>query len=479
MAHETIRVLIVDDNLLDAEVSATALRESDLVTELATARDESELRLALAKADTDVVLCDFSFPQFDGVQAVAVVREYDAHVPLIFVSGTISEERAVVALQCGAVDYVLKTNLTRLPSAVRRAVDEAQVRRRLRGSVMVAELHQNRQHERLGALWRIANEPNVNGEDLLATMLREAAGALRAPQPFAGILTHVVGNDLIVLAATLEDEDGRGRVPEVGARMPLASTLAVKPARTETWDVLTAEGEAPAAAVKYGWRSVITTRLAIGEERYFLTFASLEPNTKPFGPETLEYAELIASAFAMRIRLGELETSLRASKERANFELERLERLWDITNVPGSDADEVMAAMLGDAAASIRPDVVFRSSLARIDGAKIVLTLVVEPDDFEAAVDTELPFEGSILQKLVIAGGGTRAFDDLFESGFESRAGRAFAWRSLIANIFSVGETTYGLTFFHTEPLDDGFGPHDLLYVQILGALFARLVQSP
>ena len=187
----------------------------------------------------------------------------------------------------------------------------------------------------------------------------------------------------------------------------------------------------------------MTTRFAIGEERYFLTFASLEPNNKPFGPESIEYAELLASAFATRMRLGELETSLRASKERSNFELERLERLWSITNAPGSSASEVMATMLGDAAASIRPDIVFRSSFARIDGATIVQTLVVEPDDFEAVIAAELPLDGTIIQKLIAAGEGARAFDDLYESGFESRIGRGFAWRSLIANVFSAGGTTY------------------------------------
>jgi CheY-like chemotaxis protein len=474
MTDETLRVLIVDDNPLDAEVSATALRQSELVTEVATARDESELRLALTTFDADVVLCDFSFPQFDGIQAVAVVREYDANVPIIFVSGTISEERAVVALQCGAVDYVLKTNLTRLPSAIRRATDEAQVHRRLRGSVMVAELHQNRQHERLAALWRIANEPSLNGDALLVAMLSEAAGALRAPQPFAGVLTHADGNDLIVLATTPQDEDGRGRVPEVGTRIPQAGTLAIGAGRTVTWDALTAEGEAPAAALKHGWRCVMTTRFAIGDERYFLTFASLEPNTRPFGPETIEYAELLAAVFATRMRLGELEMSLRASKERSNFELERLERLWNITNNSGSDANVVLEAMLGDAAVSIRPGIIFRSAFACIDGATIVQMLVVEPDDFAPANKVELPLEGTIVQKLIAAGGGVRGFDDLYGSGFETRLGRGFAWRSLLANIFLIGDTTYSLTFFHTEPVNDGFGPHDLLYVEILGALFAR-----
>ena len=477
MTDTPVRVLIVDDSPLDAEVTLAALRQSDLVTEVATARDESELRAALATFDADVVLCDFSFPQFDGLQAVAVVREYHSSVPVIFVTGTISEERAVVALQCGAVDYVLKDNLTRLPSAVRRVVDEAQVRKRLRGSAMAAELRQNRLHERLAALWRIANEPSLNGDALLVAMLCETAAALRAPQPFGGVLTQLDGTDLIVLATTPQDEDGRGRVPEIGTRIPIASTLAIGAARTAAWDMLTSEGPAPATALKYGWRCVVTTKFAIGERGYFLTFASLEANVRPFGSETTEYVELVASAFATRMRLSELETSLRASKEQANFELERLERLWDICNAAGVHSSAVTAAMLRDAAMSIRPGVVFRSAFARIDGETIVQMLVVEPD-LEQLIDVELPLAGTIVENLIASGGGAHAIDDLYGSGIETRIGRAFAWRSLLAHVFTIGATTYSLTFFDTEPVRPGFGPHDLLYVQILGALFARYVQA-
>src|SRR5205814_9325496 len=52
-------------------------------------------------------------------------RRMQPHLPFIFVSGTIGEETAIQSLRSDATDYVLKTNLSRLPSAVRRAVQEA------------------------------------------------------------------------------------------------------------------------------------------------------------------------------------------------------------------------------------------------------------------------------------------------------------------------------------------------------------------
>ncbi len=50
-------------------------------------------------------------------------------VPFIFLSGTIGEEVAIEALKCGAIDYVLKSNLMRLVPAVKRALADAELRR--------------------------------------------------------------------------------------------------------------------------------------------------------------------------------------------------------------------------------------------------------------------------------------------------------------------------------------------------------------
>src|SRR6185295_19043395 len=86
---------------------------------------EDDLRRELGDFQPHAVLSDFNMPQFDGMRALAIVREVSPQIPFIFVSGTLGEEYAIRALRNGAADYVLKTNLVRLPPTVERAVKEA------------------------------------------------------------------------------------------------------------------------------------------------------------------------------------------------------------------------------------------------------------------------------------------------------------------------------------------------------------------
>jgi CheY-like chemotaxis protein len=134
-----MKVLIVDDNPRDAELSLMTLRRSGTAVEYQIASDEAELRGVLQTFIPDVILCDFAFPNFDGISVQRIVQTVRAETPLIFVSGTISEETAVIALKSGAVDYVLKSNLVRLPSAVHRAVKEAREKQRLLESLRDSE----------------------------------------------------------------------------------------------------------------------------------------------------------------------------------------------------------------------------------------------------------------------------------------------------------------------------------------------------
>jgi CheY-like chemotaxis protein len=73
-ARPAIKLLIVDDNPLDAELCLMQLRRAGLVIEAVTAADQHELRDALAGFVPDLVLCDFSFPDFDGFAAQSIVR---------------------------------------------------------------------------------------------------------------------------------------------------------------------------------------------------------------------------------------------------------------------------------------------------------------------------------------------------------------------------------------------------------------------
>ncbi|HTY48684.1 MAG TPA: EAL domain-containing protein, partial [Steroidobacteraceae bacterium] len=121
----TIRVLMVEDMELEAELAAAQLHANGIRHEALRVETEAELRAALREFRPSIILSDFALPQFDGLRALAVARECAPEVPFVFVSGTIGEERAIEALRRGAVDYVLKTNLARLGPAVKRAVEEA------------------------------------------------------------------------------------------------------------------------------------------------------------------------------------------------------------------------------------------------------------------------------------------------------------------------------------------------------------------
>jgi CheY-like chemotaxis protein len=116
---QPIRLLLAEDNPVDVELELRVLRRAGLkVTHLVADREEPFVR-ALEEFLPDVVLSDFSMPYFSGMAALRIARQRAAATPFIFVSGTIGEAHALEALRAGAADYVLKTDLQRLPEVIR------------------------------------------------------------------------------------------------------------------------------------------------------------------------------------------------------------------------------------------------------------------------------------------------------------------------------------------------------------------------
>jgi len=133
MPPQAIRIVLVEDNPADAELELRELRRAGLRVEHRVVDTEPGFLGAIASLCPDLILSDFSMPAFDGMAALALSREQCPDTPFIFVSGTIGEEYAIRALKNGATDYVLKSNLVRLPAAVERALQDtraAQARRR-------------------------------------------------------------------------------------------------------------------------------------------------------------------------------------------------------------------------------------------------------------------------------------------------------------------------------------------------------------
>ncbi|MGQ0545903.1 MAG: EAL domain-containing protein [Betaproteobacteria bacterium] len=149
-----LRLLIAKDSKHDVELEVHELKRAGLAVTYRIADRRESFTEALRDFAPDVIISDFSMPAFDGMEALRLTSELAPHVPLIFVSGTLGEEYAIRALKDGATDYVLKTNLVRLPAAVERAVADARVRReRLRAETEL-QIARERLQEREAGLAR-------------------------------------------------------------------------------------------------------------------------------------------------------------------------------------------------------------------------------------------------------------------------------------------------------------------------------------
>lgn len=123
-----LKILLLEDVATEAELILRELSRAGLTFDAVRVETRPDFLAQLTCRTPDVILSDFSLPHFDGLSALALATASHPAVPFIFISGTIGEDTAIEALKRGAVDYLLKTNLQRLASAVRRAIDEARSR---------------------------------------------------------------------------------------------------------------------------------------------------------------------------------------------------------------------------------------------------------------------------------------------------------------------------------------------------------------
>lgn len=122
---QPIKVLAVEDSENDARLAMRLLRRAGFAPEFHRVQDLAALQSALVQGPWDAVISDFSMPGFSGLEALSTFRSSGLDIPFIFVSGTIGEETAVVAMKAGANDYVMKDNMSRLAPVLERELVQA------------------------------------------------------------------------------------------------------------------------------------------------------------------------------------------------------------------------------------------------------------------------------------------------------------------------------------------------------------------
>lgn len=124
-----LKILMLEDDPADAGLIQTVMKKHGMNFTAVLVSDEGEFLAALTTNTFDVLLADNSLPQFSSTGALKIVRERWQNLPFILVTGTVSEEFAVNIIQQGADDYILKSNLKRLPTAIHQAIDKRRTQR--------------------------------------------------------------------------------------------------------------------------------------------------------------------------------------------------------------------------------------------------------------------------------------------------------------------------------------------------------------
>jgi len=118
-----LKVLCLEDDDFDFEIINLELKKGGMEIDAKMVYTREGFLNALTSFQPDVILSDHSLPQFNSIEALTICKAKTSHIPFILVTGAVSDEFAVSCLKQGADDYVLKSSLKRLPSAIRNALN--------------------------------------------------------------------------------------------------------------------------------------------------------------------------------------------------------------------------------------------------------------------------------------------------------------------------------------------------------------------
>lgn len=124
-----IKLLLVEDNDTDALLVVRQLKKEGFEVDHIQVKTRDEMERVFSEETFDLVISDYSLPGFGGKDALELFKSKKLDIPFILVSGTVGEDIAVTIMKGGANDYLMKTHLHRLGPAVKRELEETQVKR--------------------------------------------------------------------------------------------------------------------------------------------------------------------------------------------------------------------------------------------------------------------------------------------------------------------------------------------------------------
>jgi PAS domain S-box-containing protein len=124
-----LNLLVIEDSEDDAELILREIKRGGYTVDFERVQTKQDMQAALARGSWDIILSDYSMPNFSAMAALGVLKESGLDIPFLVISGTIGEDTAVTTLKAGAHDFLLKGKLARLVPAIERELRDVETRR--------------------------------------------------------------------------------------------------------------------------------------------------------------------------------------------------------------------------------------------------------------------------------------------------------------------------------------------------------------
>jgi PAS domain S-box-containing protein len=126
---EKIDILICEDSTFDAKLLLKYINQADFKVEHEIVASRNSMKEQLEKKKWDIILSDFSMPEFNALDVIQLLNEMNIDIPVIVISGILSEETAIELMKAGASDFIVKGNYSRLIPAIKRELKESDNRK--------------------------------------------------------------------------------------------------------------------------------------------------------------------------------------------------------------------------------------------------------------------------------------------------------------------------------------------------------------
>ena len=160
-----LRILILEDTPADAELAEREMCDAGIVFSSRSVQTKEGFLKGLKDFSPDLVLADYTLPRFDGLHALQLLQEHSPSVPLIIVTGTLSEETAVDCIKAGAADYIIKEHLVRLSPAVKGALEKKRAMEEKEQAEKTLQISEQKFRTLVsnipGVVYRCTNDPNL------------------------------------------------------------------------------------------------------------------------------------------------------------------------------------------------------------------------------------------------------------------------------------------------------------------------------